>query len=109
MQGIEDPTTLPASLFTGNILFIKKSGQTSASNFRPITCLSNVYKLLTKVVTSHINRFVEDTQFLYINQLGTTRRTLGAKEQILVNKAINGSHDNNLKTLWVDTIIIIVI
>ena len=42
------------------------------------------------------------TWFIFKNQLGTIRRIQGAKEQALINIAINKEHKNNLKTSWID-------
>ncbi len=36
------------------------------------------------------------------NQLGTVRLVQGAKEQAMINIAINKEHSNQLKTMWID-------
>ncbi|KAF9762621.1 putative RNA-directed DNA polymerase from transposon X-element [Nosema granulosis] len=36
------------------------------------------------------------------NQLGTVRRVQGAKEQALLNVAINKEYKNSLETMWID-------
>ena len=45
---------------------------------------------------------VEQRGLLSENQLGTVRMTQGAKEQAMINIALNKAKDNNLKTIWID-------
>ena len=46
--------------------------------FRPITCMSNFYKLTAKCVTEVMQTIVENRDLLADNQLGTLRMTQGA-------------------------------
>lgn len=45
---------------------------------------------------------VENRDLLAENQLGTVRMVQGAKEQALLNLAINKQYSNKLKTAWID-------
>ena len=45
---------------------------------------------------------VEQRGLLSENQLGTVRMTQGAKEQAMINIALNKAKNNNLKTIWID-------
>ena len=45
---------------------------------------------------------VENRDLLADNQLGTVRMTQGAKDQALLNLAINKHYSNRLKTAWID-------
>ena len=45
---------------------------------------------------------VENRALLAENQLGTVRMVQGAKEQALLDLAINKAYGNSLKTAWVD-------
>lgn len=80
--------------FLGNTYLIPKEDATKGSDFRPITCMSNIYKLLTKCVTKTLQQIVEERQLLTNNQLGTIRMVQGAKEQALINIAINKEYNN---------------
>ena len=71
---------------------IPKENPVSGSDFRPITCMSNLYKLTTKCVTEVMTLEVQNRNLLTENQLGTVRRVQGAKEQALLNIAINKEH-----------------
>lgn len=64
--------------------------------------MSNLYKLITKCVTEVMQLEVERRGLLAENQLGTVRRVQGAKEQALLNIAINREHGNRLKASWID-------
>ncbi|KAL6120340.1 hypothetical protein NUSPORA_02943 [Nucleospora cyclopteri] len=64
--------------------------------------MSNLYKLTTKCVTQVMQLEVEKRGLLAENQLGTVRKVQGAKEQALLNLALNKEHGNLLKTAWID-------
>ncbi|KAL6121000.1 hypothetical protein NUSPORA_02164 [Nucleospora cyclopteri] len=64
--------------------------------------MSNLYKLTTKCVTQVMQLEVEKRGLLAENQLGTVRKVQGAKEQALLNLALNKEHGNQLKTAWID-------
>ncbi|TBU10710.1 reverse transcriptase, partial [Hamiltosporidium tvaerminnensis] len=72
------------------------------SDYRPITCMSNLYKLTTKVVTKVVQLEVERRGLISKNQLGAVRGVRGAKEQALLNIALNKEYGNNLKATWID-------
>jgi hypothetical protein len=88
--------------FKGITYLIPKGTPVQGSDFRPITCMSNLYKLTTKCVTKVMQLVVEQRGLLSENQLGTVRLVQGAKEQAMINIAINKASDNNLKTTWID-------
>lgn len=88
--------------YKGITYLIPKGSPAKGSDFRPITCVSNLYKLATKCLTKVIQELVEERGLLAENQLGTMRMVQGAKEQALLNIAINKEHRNMLKTTWVD-------
>jgi len=64
--------------------------------------MSNLYKLTTKCVKEVMQLEVERRGLLAENQLGTVRRVQGAKEQALLNIAINKEYGNKLKVTWID-------
>ena len=74
--------------YTGITYLIPKSEPTKGSDFRPITCMSNLYKLTTKCVIQVLQLIVEKRGLLSENQLGIVRKVQGAKEQALLNIAI---------------------
>ena len=88
--------------YKGITYLIPKGVPQKGSDFRPITCMSNLYKLTTKCVTRVIQLVVEQRGLLSENQLGTVRLVQGAKEQAMINIAINKAASNKLKTTWID-------
>lgn len=88
--------------YKGLTYLIPKGTPTRGSDFRPITCMSNLYKLTTKCTTKVMQQIVESRGLLAENQLGTVRLVQGAKEQAMLNIAINKENNNLLKTMWID-------
>ena len=88
--------------YKGITYLIPKGVPSKGSDFRPITCMSNLYKLTTKCVTKVIQGIVEHRELLADNQLGTVRMVQGAKEQALLNLCVNREYGNSLKTAWID-------
>ena len=64
--------------------------------------MPTLYKLTTKCVTEVLQLEVERRGLLAENQMGTVRRVQGAKEQALLNIAINKQYGNKLHAIWVD-------
>ncbi|GIX62315.1 reverse-transcriptase domain containing protein,putative [Babesia caballi] len=83
-------------------LFPKNDTPTNASQYRPITCMSNLYKITTKCVTEALQREIKIRGLLTENQMGTMRKVQGAKEHALANIAINAAHKCRLYSTWID-------
>ncbi|TBU20345.1 reverse transcriptase [Hamiltosporidium tvaerminnensis] len=80
--------------YCGLTYLIPKGTPKTGSDYRPITCMSNLYKLTTKCVTKVVQVEVERRGLLSDNQLGAVRGVQGAKEQALLNVAINKDLDS---------------
>lgn len=83
--------------YTGITYLIPKGTPTKGSDFKPITCMSNLYKLTTKCVTQVLQEVVENRGLLREKQLGTVRRMQGTKEQAMIDLAIHKFNKNSLK------------
>ncbi|TBU19956.1 reverse transcriptase, partial [Hamiltosporidium tvaerminnensis] len=59
--------------YCGLTYFIPKGTQRKGSDYRPITCMSNLYKLTTKCVTKVVQIEVKRRGLLAENQLGAVR------------------------------------
>ena len=88
--------------YRGITYLIPKGTPTRGGDFRPITCMSNLYKLTTRCVNAVLTLEVEARGLLAENQLGTVRGVQGAKEQAMLNIALNRAHGNNLRAAWID-------
>ncbi|KAF7683828.1 hypothetical protein TCON_0969 [Astathelohania contejeani] len=82
--------------YQGITYLIPKGNPSKGSDFRPITCMPNLYKPTTKCVTQVMQLEVERRGLLADNQLGTVRRVQGAKEQAMLNLSLNKEHEHLL-------------
>lgn len=100
---INNPNLIPAWMFVGTTYLLPKTDfPGSPAEYRPITCMNNLYKVITKLVAQEMRDFVEANQILSHNQLGTVRNCQGAKEQALINKNLSFNFNNKLSTMWID-------
>ena len=103
---IETPESAPKWLTLGMTYLIPKTEDTTnPKNYRPITCLSTMYKLLTSVLTertySHLNKW----DLMPNQQKGCRRGSYGCKDQLLINKTVMEEcrvKHKNLSMAWVD-------
>ncbi|KAM7298433.1 uncharacterized protein ISCGN_019028 [Ixodes scapularis] len=96
VKAVDDPEQIDGRLYMGTAYLIVKTKEASKGNeLRPITCLPNIYKLLSKVVTGLVTDLCE---VIPANQMGNRRGWQGAKQQTLLNKVLNQKHNNELFT-----------
>ena len=103
IEAITNPELIDDEMYTGNTyLQPKVEVAREGKELRPITCLPNLYKLTSKVVTTLLTNFCDANSIISANQMGTRRACQGAKQQVLVNKVLNKAHNNGLYTSWID-------
>ena len=74
-------------------------------NFRPISCLPLMWKLLTSVLADSIYSYLEENELLPTEQKGCRRKSRGTKDQLLIDKTILRDckkKNKNLAMAWVD-------
>ncbi|KAG0435384.1 LINE-1 retrotransposable element ORF2 protein [Dictyocoela muelleri] len=98
----ENPSLIPEIFFQTLTYMIPKNNDPKPSEFRPISCMSNIYKIITKVLTINLYNILEVNNIISINQLGARKNTMASKEQVLFNHCINVIKDFKLKTVWFD-------
>ena len=70
-----------------NILMEKnKEKGKAASNYRPITCLPLVQKLLTGVIAEEVYGFLDTNLLLSQEQKGCRRKSRGANDLLFIDK-----------------------
>ena len=103
---ILEPDSAP-SWFTKGITYLHpKSNETeNPKNYRPITCLSTLYKILTSIITERTYSFLDANNILPTEQKGCKKGSYGCKDQLLIDKMILEnckSNSRNLSTAWID-------
>ena len=103
---IENPAEMPEWLTDGLTILLPKTEETkNPKNYRPITCLPTMYKVLTSILADRTYTFLSEHQLLPSEQKGCRRGSYGCKDQLLVNKMIlEGcrTRKKNLSTAWID-------
>ncbi|XP_063377562.1 uncharacterized protein LOC134664747 [Cydia fagiglandana] len=98
--------SLPPSLTTGVTFLLYKSGSTTeAKNYRPITCLPTLYKLLTSILRAKINAHIVANNILASAQNGCRVGSRGTKELLLIDMTICQRIRRNrgaLSAAWID-------
>ncbi|XP_050679442.1 uncharacterized protein LOC126975555 [Leptidea sinapis] len=75
------------------------------SQYRPITCLPTIYKILTLAITTKINKHVEHYNIIAEEQKGCRRGHMGCKEQLIIDSTIHKhatSKNRNLHCTYID-------
>ena len=75
------------------------------SNFRPITCLPLIWKLLTGILAEELYEHLEKTNLLAREQKRCKKGSRGTKDQLLIDKMIVKDCKKRLKSLavaWID-------
>ena len=75
-----------------------------ATNFRPITCLPEVWKLFTSII-GEVYHHQERRRLLPDEQKGCRRNTRGTKDQLLIDKTIKNCRKRltGLSMAWIDS------
>uniref|UniRef100_H2ZVK0 Reverse transcriptase domain-containing protein n=1 Tax=Latimeria chalumnae TaxID=7897 RepID=H2ZVK0_LATCH len=74
----------------------KNVGHQIVSNYRPITCLPTIWKLLTSIITEYIY----DHMAILHEQKGCKQNARGTKDQFLIDKLIMKTAKN--RVVWID-------
>lgn len=103
---LEKPDLTPKFLTMGvTHMLYKKGDKKEASNYRPITCLSVIYKLLTSVFNEYLYEYCENNNLMSFHQKGCMRKSVGCKEQITVDAIVlqqARSRKRNLYMCYID-------
>ncbi|KAI5726927.1 hypothetical protein M8J76_011202 [Diaphorina citri] len=80
----EEMHNIPQWLTKGKTHLIPKNEKTERANqYRPITCLNNMYKTLTKVLSERIYSHLSDNDLLPNEQKGCLKNSYGCKDHLL--------------------------
>ena len=65
-----------------------KSKGNVASNYRPITCLPLIWKLLTGIIADGMYSFLESRDLLPDEQKGCRKKSRGTHDQLFIDKML---------------------
>ena len=86
---IEEQEKAPDWLTAGITYLIPKPGDgKEAKNYRPITCLTTMYKTLTRIRAKRTSTHLEEQSLLPAEQKGYHPGSKGCKDQLMISKTI---------------------
>ena len=102
-----DGGELPGWMTYGKtVLCLKDPEKGSAvDNYRPISCLPLMWKLLTGILGNEIYEFIDKNNIFPEEQKGCKRKSRGTKDQLLIDKAVLKDckvRKTNLGMAWID-------
>ena len=105
LQDCLDSGLVPDWLTKGRIVQKDKATGNIASNYRPITCLPLVWKLLTGILEDEIYDYLEKNILLPEEQKGCRRKCKGTGDLLFIDKMILREvrmRKKNLAVAWID-------
>ncbi|KAI5738482.1 hypothetical protein M8J77_007684 [Diaphorina citri] len=97
---------MPLWMTQGSTILLPKTNDTKAvKNYRPITCLSGLYKLFTALISKKVYAHLIENNIFPAEQKGCAQKSLGCKEALILNKAVMKnakSKNKNLAMGWID-------
>ncbi|XP_039276066.1 uncharacterized protein LOC111055986 [Nilaparvata lugens] len=105
-EAIQQPDVLKDSFSMGiTYMLPKKKDSLDPKDYRPITCLPTIYKLLTSVLTANIHEHLANNELLAPEQNGCRKGSQGCKELLLIDGIISQQvrkRSHNVSVGWVD-------
>jgi len=97
---------IPEFIATGITYMLPKGAYSSQpSQYRPITCLPTLYKIITSTITKKISIHIENNNILAEEQKGCRRGHMGCKEQLVIDSVIHkhaATRNKNLHCTYID-------
>ena len=98
---------IPKWMILGKTVFCQKdpSKGNAVGNYRPISCLLFMWKLMKGTIAENMYNFLDVTEKLPVEQKGCKKKSRRTKDQLLIDKTI--LHDlrkthTNLGMVWID-------
>ena len=106
-QLLSEPSQMFPSLLAGRTTLVIKNKAKGKipGNYRPITCLSNVWKVLSSIVRRMIQTHLHDCDLIPTEQKGCMSHSQATKDQLLIDKMVledAKKRHKNLSMAWID-------
>ena len=101
-EALVNPDTIDESVTSLRTLLIAKTKQPGPGDFRPISIMNNVMKLVSKVILQTIKSILLDARLISEVQGAFGVNSIGSKELVLLDEVITGQHKGNLNLAWLD-------
>lgn len=97
----------PEWMTTGRTVLLQKDKAkgTAVDNYRPITCLPSMWKLLSKIISDSLQRHLDSNDLIPCEQKGCVLKCRGCKDHLLTDKAVVKNckrRRTNLEMVWID-------
>lgn len=103
---INQQLDIPEFLTRGMTVMVPKTEQTeNPKNYRPITCLPTLYKIITSILSTKISKHLELNGILSEEQKGCRYRSQGCKEQLTIDAVCTQDarlRMRNIAVAWID-------
>lgn len=103
---IKEPETCPSFLTEGRTFLKPKNSDTrDPANYRPITCLQTLYKIITAVIARKIEKHLSTGSVMTEQQKGCRRFAQGCKEQLVIDSVVMKQievEQRNAHTAYID-------
>lgn len=103
---IQSPDIMPSFLTHGiTYMLLKNSDPSDPTNYRPITCLQTIYKIITGCISQLIDKHLESHNILAEQQKGCKQNSQGCKEQLTIDAIVMKqaqTKNRNIHTMFID-------
>ena len=107
LQSCLDTGIVPDWMTKGRTILIMKDPEKGAAtgNYRPITCLPVMWKLLTGIISDKLYEFLDTGNIVPDEQKGCRKAAQGPNDQLFIDKMIlkeSKARKKNLALGWID-------
>lgn len=103
---LQGTSLLPDICTLGMTYMLPKGGNMSCpQNYRPITCLPTVYKVLTSIIATKLDEHLKENELLLTEQGGCRKGSRGCKELLIIDNIVSKHvkrKSHNLSVGWID-------